>query len=447
MVSVLLLVFSGHASAIFDEFLFKVHDLYVKKKESGFDNSFVPNVYTIETQWDCGGNTEYILEFNNWLEQQSEFVEIFGGSFILPPPMGDLKPQVARWSKHLIKDDFGKTISSLLGNRHENIDNAFLEVKNLVDILHRLSPDIFLVEDRIKFLDRYFKLYREFDSQSGKQIKHSVGNLFIYFMYYCSFLLVDSVETIYDHHHQAFFNFLKDLSLIPRGNRIEFLIDGRYNLRGVSKDNVVIPSEKFFDDYVAKEPVKLDSYTIDVVSGSEIENKFQYLYEQSDIIIIPPGSLSNWMPLINKFHIYLSQKPLLWFVNAFTHYSETTLNEQIEYFQSLGLDPIIVAPKLNNAFDELNEDERSTFEKGYKEEGKSATIFDEVFTAHPEVKVIRAIPLKELEPGDGGLKYNPKFVEHFLLKLTKNLEGKNINKDTVFENAKIAASKFTERKI
>ena len=419
MSGILFSVFSGQASAIFDDFLFDINEKYVRNKNG--EKNYHPSVYIIETQWDNGGHTGYLQDFNTWLDDQDKFLEIFGGNFKIPPPMGDLKSQISRWSRHLIKKDFGNTISSLIENRYDHIDDTIHELEVLINTLKRIQPDIFILEERINFFEIYSQLYKDFSLITSLMIKHSVGNLFLNFLYYYSFLLVDSVETIYLHHHEAFFNFLKDLSLIPRGIRIEFLIDGRYNLSGTSHDNVKILSEKFFDEYPSNLPVLLESYSLKSIEGNDFENKFNKLLENSDLVVIPPGSLSNWMPIINKFYSELKSKTIIWFVNAFTHYSEESLENQIKYLHSLGLNPIIVAPKLNNAFDELNEDEREIFERSYLAQGKKSIDFNNEFKNFKNLKVLRAIPLKELEPGDGGIKYSPHFVNFFLTNLSEKI--------------------------
>lgn len=424
-------VFSGHSSAIFDQFLLENHRKYIDSKIS--NSIFDREVKIIETQWDNGGHTGFLLEFNQWLELQDEFTDLFKADFLQPPPMGDLKSQVSRWSKLLIENDSGKTISSILSNKHKDLENAVIELKTLVRILQKNFPDVFILEERLNFLNNFIDLYTNFVSilKLKIEINHSVGNLFLNYLYYYSYLNVDFLDTIYEHHHEAFFNFLKDLSLVPRGIRIEFLIDGKFNLNGESEDGVRISSEKFFDEYPSLTPVKLSSYEIKIIEGREIENKFIELCNFSELIIIPPGSLSNWMPLINKFSKEIRTKPIIWFVNSFIHYSEQILENQINHLLNLGINPLIIAPKLNNVFDELNSDERGFFETSYSEQGKKAINFNEVFSKFSNIDVLRILPMKELEAGEGGLKYNSSFVGFSLDKLASETSTKDLSRKLI----------------
>lgn len=424
MSGILFLVFSGQASAIFDNFLLNNHKKYIAQKKKVVSGSAELNnngdIFIIETQWDDGGHTGVMLDFNLWLEENREFYDLTGTELIMPPPLGDLKSQISRWSKHLVSGDFSNTISSLINNRHKSIDFALLELSNLLEILENLSPDIFIAEEQMHFSRLYFKLYKEFTRHRDLEINHSVGNLFLHFLYIYSYLLTSNTETIYEHHHQAFFNFLKDLNLIPRGVRFEFLIDGRYNLSGVSKDGILISSERFFDDYPSSLPVELESYTLKPIDGSDIDNKFEQLIENSNIVIIPPGSLSNWMPLINKFSKNLVNKPILWFLNSFTHNSEADIDECVNYFYSIGLNPSLILPKLSNPFDELNADERNYYEKSYSDQGKKPVNFDSL-SRLSKGNLFKILPLKELEPGEGGIKYNPIFVDQVISNVYANI--------------------------
>lgn len=417
MSGLLFLVFSGQASAIFDNFLINNHKKYIaqKKREVVELPDFVNNgeIFIVETQWDDGGHTGIMLDFNLWLEENREFNDLIGTELIMPPPLGDLKSQISRWSRQLVEGDFAKTISSLINNRHRSIDFALLELGNLIEILENLSPDIFIAEEQMHFSRLYFKFYKQFISDRNLEINHSVGNLFLHFLYLYSYLLTSNTETIYDHHHQAFFNFLKDLNLIPRGVRFEFLIDGRYNLSGVSKDGILIPSERFFDDYPSALAVDLASYNLKPIDGKDIDNKFEKLIDNSDVVIIPPGSLSNWMPLVNKFSKSLVNKPILWFLNSFTHISEANIDECVDYFYRIGLNPSLILPKLSNPFDELNKDERDYYERSYLEQGKKPVDFDKL-SKLSKGNIFKILPLKELEPGEGGIKYNPIFVDQVI---------------------------------
>src|SRR5690606_4302328 len=246
MASILFIVFSGQASAIFDSFLYSHQERYKELKKS---NENPTNHFVIETQWDNGGHTGFMLDFYDWLKDNDKFKNVFPDNFIMPPPMGDLKTQISRWAGYLIKNENGKNISQSMGYRFAAISQALAELTELINTLKEQNLAIFSDEDNMNILNTFSDLYKEFSQD--KEMNHSVGNLFLSFLYFYSFKRLKHLDqTLYEHHHQVFFNFLKDLSLVPRGCRFEFLIDGRYKLSADTFDGIHIPSEHHFDDYV-----------------------------------------------------------------------------------------------------------------------------------------------------------------------------------------------------
>jgi hypothetical protein len=201
------------------------------------------------------------------------------------------------------------------------------------------------------------------------------------------------------------------------------LIDGRYILTARSKDGLEIVGEKYFDDFKGKNPVEPSTYSIVAVDGQDLDFKFKEMLDNSDIIVIPPGSLSNWIPLINKFRDQISSKPIIWIVNSFHHDSEVELDLQIEYLQSIGINPIILAPKIDNPFDEIEEEMRPSFVEQYQDQRKTPVDFSEISNHFPELNIFRCIPLKELEPGEGGIKYSSRFIRDYLVNVSENLRA------------------------
>lgn len=418
MSNFLFIVFSGQASAIFDDFLYINQSHYLQSKATRTD---FPISYVIETQWDNGGHTGYLLDFYDWLRSNAVFSKVFSSEFLLPPPMGDLKTQISRWAKHLIESSQAEEISDLIGGRYNDPNQALQDVNKIINLLKTSNQDIFKEEDLMNFLQTFTNLYREF-SENHFIENHSVGNLFLSFLYFYSYLIKDSLDSeLYSHHHEVFFNFLKDLHLVPRGCRLEFLIDGRYILTAKSTDSIEIVGERYFDDYVGKNPIEPSSYSIVAVDGQDLDDKFREMVTNSDIVVIPPGSLSNWMPLINKFKEQLKDKPLIWIVNSFHHDSEVELASQIKYLETIGLNPIILAPKIDNPFDEIEDEMRASFEERYVQQRKTAEDFSSISRLFPELKIFRCIPLKELEPGEGGIKYSSKFIKQYLSEISINL--------------------------
>jgi hypothetical protein len=440
MASILFSVFSGQASAISDNLIITAHNKHVKAKETG-EETKNHTINIVQTQWDNGGHTGYLLRFYEWLRTEGKLKGEVWKGFLLPPPMGDLKSQISRWCKFLIGDEYKATIASLIGSKHDDLDISIKDLEDLIGKLQKLSPEIF-DENKMNFLSTYCNYYREYVEIIEKEKKkkgdsttdnHSVGNLFLSFLYFYSFLVRDIVKFPHYHHHEIFFNFLKNLGLVPRGIRLEFLIDGRFNLTGQSFDGQHIKSEKWFDDYPAAEPVNPETYNLEAVDGEDIETKFYDLVNISDVVVIPPGSLSNWMPLVNKFKDALLTKPVIWIVNSFHHISEVVLRQQLEYMQSLGIKPIILAPLVDNPYEELDVFSKDVYEKKYKKQRKEPETFSKAFAGY-EDSVVRCIPLRYMDAGEGGIKYNAIHIEMILSTLMDRIDmAAEINNETVLK--------------
>lgn len=421
MSTLLFIPLSGHASGIFDKLFLKVNDDHIAHKK---DRSIKPppTILAVETQWDNGGHTGIMNNFFEHLFQTDEFKQERWEGFQPPPAMGDLKPQISRWSKKLLPEEFNNTIRGLIGNRHSDLNLVFAQLNILIKTLQNVAPHIFSDEQNMNFLSTYTNAFREFASKGSPETKHSVGNLFLGFLYFYSYLVRDKEDLLYDHHHQVFFNFLKDLFLTPRGVRLEFLIDGRFKLTGMSKDNVFIPTEKQFDDYEAEQPVDPKSYNIESIIPGDIEDQFEDMFNRTDLVVLPPGSLSNWMPLVNKFSDLLKTKPVIWIINSFHHVSEVSLREQIEFVKSLGINPIILAPSVDGPFEVLSDFDKKTFIDQYETERKTPINFSETFEGIEDTLILRCIPLERHEIRDGGIKYDPSFINEFLRKLADSLD-------------------------
>jgi hypothetical protein len=434
----LILALSGHASAVFDK--------YFESLPKPEDKSY--KVFAIQSQWDNGGHTGFMLKFYDWLLDQGkisdfgQYMQTFANSHgislssIIPPPMGDLKSQIARRVDKYINSN--EAISDTIHDLLENISESFASKvytqsllerwKQSLDYLKNLSqlrnkPDVlFGNEANINLIDSFVGAYLDFINEGSlNQTNHSIGNLLLSFMYFFAQiyhkreLSRDSAITP----HQIFFNLLKDLSLIPEGVYQELLCDGKIQLSGKVGQNTFY-GESNFDLAEIVDPavtfgegvrVDLSSYTFNAhmeQDGFAII-KFREMLTSSDLLIIPPGSLSNWMPLINRFQTIIkeSNKPVVWFPNAFCHISEQDIEEQYNYLNGLFPDQLAVICPTQNAFSYLNETDLSTeeidqFKNAYAREHKRGANVEWLLQ---QENVFGLIEYELLDPGIGGIKY------------------------------------------
>ncbi|RMD77466.1 hypothetical protein D6810_00870 [Candidatus Dojkabacteria bacterium] len=406
MSKLLILALSGHASAVWDKFF---QGLNVT------DGNY--EVFAFQSQWDDGGHTGYLLEYYEWLFHSQSgrdqtiyrlISNIAGGDLenVIPPPLGDLKSQVSRWAGKLWEK------SGYRRNEAEKIRNLFAskvstdEVKikmnesfSVLNNLAKLSrkPNAFFENDERYFniLSEFIESYVRYSRLNPRDQGHSIGNLLLSFLYLHS-QLYHKVKNLADKTtpHNLFFGLLKNLALIPRGVYQELLCNGGIRLYGSDQLKNKFSGESNFDEVSIKNPainfhegnrVELSSYSFETRMDQTLtcETTFSTILDKVDIVIIPPGSLSNWMPLVNKFHKLILRKNLkvVWFPNAFCHISEADILDQYEYLQSLFKGQLIVIRPKQNVYtflrsQNLTDQEKESYELSYFNEHKREANFD-----------------------------------------------------------------------
>jgi hypothetical protein len=101
---------------------------------------------------------------------------------------------------------------------------------------------------------------------------------------------------------------------------------------------------------------KIDSHNLALVPNSTRLLKNQPSLEllkdldNADFVILPHGSICNWLPLINCPDILqiLKNKPILAMMNLFYLPNELEYFEYMQYLFELGLLPIVIGPKIKH---------------------------------------------------------------------------------------------------
>jgi hypothetical protein len=164
--------------------------------------------------------------------------------------------------------------------------------------------------------------------------------------------------------------FLQDLEIIPKNLMLSFCSDTRtimvakdislVKLVGEDKvdhhDNPILPDSVHLSDPLTKKPM------------NEVPQLFAKI-KSSDLIIIPTGSITNWVSILNIPGIVelLKPKKLIWITNPYKSRNELDNLDYFQYFQSLGITPIILKsrkdPKLKSEF-ELTLNRKGRYEGG-----------------------------------------------------------------------------------
>jgi hypothetical protein len=152
--------------------------------------------------------------------------------------------------------------------------------------------------------------------------------------------------------------FLQELGIVPKNLTISFCTDRRtvmiakdislVKLVGEDKvdhhDNPILPDSVYLSDPATKKPID---------SAAELLAKIK----NSDLVIIPTGSITNWVSILNIPGVVelLKVKKVIWITNPYKSRNELDNMDYLNYFQTLGIVPIILKsrkdPKLNSEFE------------------------------------------------------------------------------------------------
>jgi hypothetical protein len=165
-------------------------------------------------------------------------------------------------------------------------------------------------------------------------------------------------------------NFYHQKGILPKNINLLFTSNQREVLVGENEFGDKLVGEDDIDIQVA--PVLPQSLHLLDKSKDEIVENQRLLtdLENADLIIIPNGSIANWLPLVNQSKVQSilqkksENKQICWLLNLFHTQNEMEITNYIKYIHSLEIKPIILAPR------ELPEKPPMEMLARYQEEGK-----------------------------------------------------------------------------
>lgn len=227
--------------------------------------------------------------------------------------------------------------------------NLFDHIKTTIE-LHQLAKlEDSLNQEFIKYLELFFEYF-----DNNKHLLQTIkpiclGNLLLDFWQYKA----GNINNLS--------SFLKGHSLIPNWVEFVFLSQQRTNLQGRDINDNIVYGEHLFDEW--QNSILPFSHKIhnDRVETCVVNQRLIEVLDNlsaSDRVIIPPGSDSNWLGIINNNFILKKIKhiPVFWLTNLFRFASETSLAETLSHLNSLGLYPQVFMPNPNFICDFFKEE-------------------------------------------------------------------------------------------
>lgn len=193
----------------------------------------------------------------------------------------------------------------------------------------------------------------------------------------------------------------------------------------------MIKGEKEIDSYTrgTLDPTSMklymdEDFTIACSDDVDIREIVRDSLTQANMLLIPAGSVANWMPIVNQFRDLINEAriPIVMIANAFVHKSEPPLLDQISSVVAQLGNVVVIAPKENPG--EVPSYERH-YKAAYTNEQKMPVDFEEVEAHLPKgARIIRALEYRLYREKEGGLKYDETDISLILTFLNELIQLK-----------------------
>lgn len=268
-------------------------------------------------------------------------------------PIGDLRNNLAIISRLRFNSN-GINLENLLQEQVSNLDEIDLKINEIFALLSEINDKkINLDISKIyKFTDIYKKRYKRADNRikykfdEGKRIKlkHKIGNIFLTAIAYS----IDS-----DNGFKLLNDKLQELNLLPSNINISFIEDKRYIQKVVKTRfgqlETLADGEDMIDELQI--PIDLESFSIiDPLTNLPIVSKnssIVKLIDNSDLILIPPGSESNSYPWIFFYASELKSKEIIRISNIWVESKSYGVGHEIALLDKYKIYPKFFIAKID----------------------------------------------------------------------------------------------------
>lgn len=315
-------------------------------------------IYMLPVDW--GGSTGTIGrllklrdgELNKLLHNNSSYPIL---------PFGDLNKFIATYIEQACGDhvfvEYKESVINCLEFRSDSLMRVFAKIVNC------LSLDRDIIEKFEIYLKIYLEYYLEFKDYLIQPKTTSLGNLWHSFLFY----EFNGMKGLVD--------FYKSNNILQDNFYIEFTSENREILKGVYFNEQNHSFELSGEDLIDASDYPIDPSSFELITIEKNQQKvtIQFLenLKKSSAIIVPNGSLANWIPLIKIDTItkILREKAmngqLIWVMNLFHSKNEYPFDVYYHYISMLEITPIILGPL------SVPTEYYVSFLKDYQKEGKT----------------------------------------------------------------------------
>jgi hypothetical protein len=361
-----ILGFGGHGWEIFSDYLSNTQNLV--------------KMSTLTCDYGGSGGVWYrLLEHNNFelnIKLHGQKRPVF--------PWGDFNKII----QHFLSLKYNKLVGNTLNFRSEQLETHKVNFDILSDHLI-LEKEVY---DRFwSYFCTSFKYYQKYKNELDYKTNKSF--CFGYVWQEFTFWELGKVSDMND--------FYKLKKILPKNLFLDFTHNKRTTLKGKNLNNLELVGEHFIDK--SNTPILVKTLEIADLDKQDISSFRHFLFNlsQSQKILIPTGSIANWLPLLKIPEVVeeLRKKPVFWFLNLVKSPNEMALIEYIQHLVNLKINLNLVT---SNKIPDFTDNEQNLKPSFNKEEVDLLSELD--------VKVYFSLETKEK------WKYEPKSVTKFLEK-------------------------------
>ncbi|MEI6728417.1 MAG: hypothetical protein WCK98_02120 [bacterium] len=242
-------------------------------------------------------------------------------------PWGDLNKIITHFFVH----KHGLLGGKILDFRSDDLN---LHLKEIEILAHLLGMEVSVEKSFINYFKIAFDYYRTYKNEIDYKTKKEfcLGYVWQDFLHW-------NLEKV-----PELSLFYRQYNILPQNLKLYFTYDDRQILEAKTTSGKLVKGEDKIDKSQLK--LKPESFQIKNTNKSKqiFSEDFLRALKESQVVIIPPGSISNWLPLINyeAVHSILKDKKLFWIVNPSTFVNEFESQKYLDFLHTKGLRPVLL---------------------------------------------------------------------------------------------------------
>lgn len=245
--------------------------------------------------------------------------------------------------------------------RHKNMNKCLLDYRSdkHYDHKQKITKICELVnfdtDQQSSFLN-YFQKAWDFYQKNKLKLKYEkqfcIGYVLQFYVYYQSSILASEPANALENKDVMYFwnKFWQDLGILPSNVYLDFTSKNRQVMTARNLSLEKLFGEDQIDSYYSPIlPETMFFENPDETLGKP-KKPFIKILSQAELVIIPNGSVGNWLSVVNyqKVKTILKDKKIVWLTNPYRNKNELINPNYVLYFNECGIDVNTFVPSKND---------------------------------------------------------------------------------------------------